>query len=394
MKLNAKSLIAITVCAIILPTIAADAPKETKTKKACCNQQQAEQPQVDLVFVLDTTGSMSGLIKEAKEKIWSIVNTVSQARPTPKVRLGIIGFRDRGDTYVTDFNPMTEDIDKIYSRLMTYQAQGGGDRPESVNQALHEAVNKMNWSKNKKTTKTIFLVGDSPPHMDYQQDVKYQESCKLARKKDIVINTVLCGNHSDTRGIWQDIAQRGGGSFFEVEQGGSTITIPTPYDVKIKKIIIELEGCKIPYGDATIQRAAMEKSKVSGSIFKSASDTANAQRAEYKIYKSKSAPTTNDLLEKLSRKDISQKDIKTEKLPQKLQKMSSEQRAVYIKDLQAKRLTLTKQLRELSDKRQQYIRENISKKKLENSFENQVFKNMNKQMKTKGLELKESDLKL
>src|SRR5262245_50330689 len=123
-------------------------------------------PQVEVVFCLDTTGSMGGLIDAAKKKIWSISNQIASGAPTPQVKIGLVAFRDRGDEYVTRVIDLTDDLDGIHQNLMKLQANGGGDTPESVNQALHEAVTKIKWSDNKKTLKLIFLVGDAPPHMD------------------------------------------------------------------------------------------------------------------------------------------------------------------------------------------------------------------------------------
>src|SRR5262245_19808721 len=158
-----------------------------------------QKPQVEVVFCLDTTGSMGGLIDAAKQKIWSICNQIDGGKPTPQVRVGLVAFRDRGDEYVTKVFDLTEDLDAIHGHLMGFRAQGGGDFPESVNQALNEAVTKITWSKNKKTLKIIFLVGDAPPHMDYPDDVKYPDTCKLAVKNDIIINTIQCGMDADTK---------------------------------------------------------------------------------------------------------------------------------------------------------------------------------------------------
>ena len=163
---------------------------------------------IEVVFVLDTTGSMSGLIRTAKEKIWAIVNSLATAKPTPSIKLGLVGFRDKGDIYITKRTDLTDDIDAVYNELMSFQAQGGGDTPESVNQALNEAVTKLHWSKDKQTYCVIFLVGDSPPKMNYQDDVKYQETCKLAATNNIIINTIQCGRNISTTQIWKEIAKR------------------------------------------------------------------------------------------------------------------------------------------------------------------------------------------
>src|SRR6516165_2556723 len=137
-------------------------------------------PDVEVVFCLDTTGSMGGLIDAAKKKIWSISNQIAAGKPTPDLKVGLVAYRDRGDAYVTKVIDLTDDLDAIHGHLMGFKAEGGGDFPESVNQALNEAVTKITWSKDKKTLKIIFLVGDAPPHMDYKDDVKYPESCQLA----------------------------------------------------------------------------------------------------------------------------------------------------------------------------------------------------------------------
>ena len=90
----------------------------------------------------------------------------------------------------------------------------GGDTPESVHQALYEAVEKITWSKAGNVYRVIFLVGDAPPHLDYQEDVRYQESCRMAARKGIVINTIQCGQIAETTPVWKDIAQLAEGRFF------------------------------------------------------------------------------------------------------------------------------------------------------------------------------------
>src|SRR5512140_2961024 len=87
-------------------------------------------PRIEVCFVLDTTGSMGGLIEGAKQKIWSIANEMISAKPTPEIRIGLVPYRDRGDEYVTKTFDLTNDIDAVYATLRTFQAAGGGDEPE------------------------------------------------------------------------------------------------------------------------------------------------------------------------------------------------------------------------------------------------------------------------
>src|SRR5947207_7980699 len=91
-------------------------------------------PRMEVVFVLDTTGSMSGMIAGAKQKIWAIANKLKSADPTPEISFGLVGYRDRGDTYVTKVYGLSDNLDEVYTHLYAFAAEGGGDTPESVNE--------------------------------------------------------------------------------------------------------------------------------------------------------------------------------------------------------------------------------------------------------------------
>src|SRR4051812_10376478 len=81
-------------------------------------------PSIEVCFVLDTTGSMGGLIDGAKQKIWSIANTIIATEPRPTVRIALVGYRDRGDAYVTKRFDLTDDIDTVFKNLTDFQADG------------------------------------------------------------------------------------------------------------------------------------------------------------------------------------------------------------------------------------------------------------------------------
>ncbi|MFV2090726.1 MAG: vWA domain-containing protein, partial [Pseudomonadales bacterium] len=136
---------------------------------------QVTAPKIEVVFVLDTTGSMTDLIQTAKDKIWSIASTMASAQPAPEIRIGLVAYRDRGDAYITRVVDLSDDLDSVYATLIDFEADGGGDGPESVNQALNDAITQISWSQDPGSYQVVFLVGDAPPHMDYPDDVKYPD---------------------------------------------------------------------------------------------------------------------------------------------------------------------------------------------------------------------------
>src|SRR5204863_8474991 len=219
-------------------------------------------PAVEVAFVLDTTGSMGGLIDGAKRKIWSIATAIVDSNPDADIRMGLVAYRDIGDDYVTKKVDLTRDIQDLYANLLELKARGGGDWPESVNEALDVAVNKLKWTTGGDTRRIVFLVGDAPPHMDYAQDTKYPVTLSVAKQKDIIVNAVLAGNARDTERVWRDIAQNGNGRFIAFPQdGGQVVIIETPFDEDIIVLQNEINGTVITYGSGALQKRTEGKTK-------------------------------------------------------------------------------------------------------------------------------------
>ena len=174
--------------------------------------------------------------------------------------MGLVAYRDIGDDYVTKTFDLTTDIQGLYADLLQLRARGGGDWPESVNEALYVGVTKMNWSRGRDSTRIIFLVGDAPPHMDYAQDMKYPEVMRLARARDITVNTVQAGSARDTERYWREIAQMGRGEYMMIPQdGGKIVVIETPYDREIIELQGRINRTVVPYGSQTQQRGVRDR---------------------------------------------------------------------------------------------------------------------------------------
>jgi Mg-chelatase subunit ChlD len=323
------------------------------TSVALAKEDEAKKPppSVEVCFVLDTTGSMQGLIDGAKQKIWSIANTIIATEPRPTVRIALIGYRDRGDAYVTKRFDLTDDIDTVFKNLTDFQADGGGDTPESVNQAMDEAVNKITWSPSRDVTKLIFLVGDAPPHMDYADDVKYTDTCTAAVKKDLRINTVQCGNIGETRPIWEEIAKRAEGQFVPLGQTGDMIVIATPFDEKLAKLSEDVSRTVLPYGEVRQQREVAMKLAAPTT----APASVSADRAMFLGLSSKAVTGAGDLVDAVKRGEVKVADVKNEDLSPEMQKMTPAEREALVAKNQAEREALQTKIAEVSRERQAYI---------------------------------------
>jgi Mg-chelatase subunit ChlD len=351
-----------------LPAGAAPAPSKPK-------------PKIEVVFCLDTTGSMGGLIEGAKQKIWSISNHIAGGKPTPDLKIGLVAYRDRKDAYITKVIDLTDDLDAIHGHLRGFQAQGGGDAPESVNQALDESVNKIKWSTDKKTLRIIFLVGDAPPHMDYADDVKYPDTCKKACEKGIIINTIQCGGDAQCQKHWKDICKLAEGSYAQIAQSGGVVAVATPYDKELAEINTELAKTTVVYGRTEMRREGEAKLAAAGALPAAAA----ADRAAFAGKSGKAA--AYDLLDAVKSGKVDLEKIKKDELPEAMRKMDLKQQKEYLDKLGKRRAELNKKAVELDKKRGAYIKEELAKKAkkedkdAKDSFDNQVLESLRKQAK-------------
>ena len=317
---------------------------------------------VDVVFVLDTTGSMRGLINAAKEKIWSIANTLASAKPTPDISMGLVGYRDRGDDYVTRVYPLSDDLDAVYKDLMDYETGGGGDGPESVNQALDEAITKLGWNQNHKTYRVVFLVGDAPPHMDYADDVKFPQTCERAAKAGISINTIQCGGLRSTTPFWTKIAQLAEGRYFRVDQSGSAVLEDTPFDKDLARLSGELDGTRVFFGSEDKRNEAEKKAADAKAVAAKAPEAAQARRAEFRGKSGlKDAAAEADLVKAVIDGKVKTEKLDREKLPEQLRELSQGDLQQHINGLVERRRELQDEIKQLAEKRQQYVKDQLAK---------------------------------
>ena len=338
---------------------------------------------IEVAFVLDTTGSMSGLIDGARRKIWSIANRLVGNQQRSGVRIALIGYRDRGDAYVTRRYDLTSDVDEIYGHLREFRAEGGGDGPESVNQALHEAVHDLSWSTADDVYRVVFLVGDAPPHTDYG-DVDFEQTARSARRGDIFVNTIQCGSWDETARVWQRIAALGGGRYAAIEQDGGMQAVATPLDDELAQLNRELAGTVIAYGEDEQRREVA--SKVARSV--GAEPETAADRLSY-LSKAGAGIVSGvrDLVDAV-RQGLELVDVVESELPARLRRMAPEERAAFIERNAAERARIKARVAELAGRRDAYLARERSRPDSggrSEGFDAQVFDAIEAQAREKGI---------
>lgn len=320
-------------------------------------------PIVEVAFVLDTTGSMGPLINGAKRKIWSIATAIVDANPDAEIRMGLVAYRDIGDVYVTKRFDLTTDIQDLYANLLELRARGGGDWPESVNEALDVAVTKLSWTQGSEICRIMFLVGDAPPHMNYAQDTKYPDVLRTARERGILVNAMQAGGARDTERVWRTIAQMGHGRYIPIPQnGGRLVVIETPYDSEIIELQNDINGTVIPYGPRERRGDVEQKTRQAVAAPQAVAAEMAGYLSRYATKSSGAAITgAGDLVAdvKAGRQKLAQ--VKKDDLPDSLRSMTVDERQAFIDKQMAKRKALNARMAALVKKRDQYLREQAAK---------------------------------
>lgn len=311
-------------------------------------------PVIEVVFALDTTGSMGDLIGGAKQKIWSIANHIVSGQPTPEVRIGLVAYRDIGDAYVTKVHQLSGDLETVFKRLKAFRADGGNDEPEHVWRGLSDAVNKMQWSDG--ATKMVFLVGDAPPHDDYRDGYTRAKILEQASKKQIVIHAIRAGTDGKTARAWAALAKAGGGAYASIDLRGGWRTSKTPMDARLAELSRELDKTAIGYGNAEVHARIGGKASagLGGGV------GMDADRGSF-IASTGAKADESDILGDMVAGKVDVNTLDASKLPPVMRPMSPAQRVSYVDEQKAKRAKIMKEMKELSAKRNAYLKSERSR---------------------------------
>ena len=326
-----------------------------------------------------------------------------------KSRIALVAYRDKGDAYVTKVLPLTSDLDKVYSTLMDFQAEGGGDTEENVRRGLAEGLSKANWSPaserlRRKVAQILFLVGDAPPHNDYQEEPDVLKTAEKAIGSGIYVNTIQCGSIEGTATVWQNIARSGEGKYFAIAGDGGVETISTPYDAPLARLGGKIGTTYLAYGGAGFGRGgsvyrAMAASKAGAleekvSLSAAAAPTAAyaaADRAVNKAVNVYAYDAQSDLLTAVESGAKKLSDVKDADLPDALKKLPPAERKKEIEKRLAERKKIRTEILALSKKRDVYLVAERKKRAIAASkkpgFDTAVAETLKKQTAKRGIKL-------
>ncbi|QGG95637.1 vWA domain-containing protein [Actinomarinicola tropica] len=204
---------------------------------------------LDVVFLLDATGSMGDEIDRLRTTIDSVSERIAALESRPDVRFGMTLYRDEGDAFVTSTFDLTSDLAAFRAALAEVQAGGGGDYPEALDEGLADALSAHSWRDPAEAVQLVFLVADAPPQVGRDVPVPYDASIRDATGRGIKIFPVASSESDDqAEAVFRQLAQATGARFVFLSYGaggaatgGSTDIASTDYEeLALDELVVRL----------------------------------------------------------------------------------------------------------------------------------------------------------
>ncbi|MCK5147598.1 carboxypeptidase-like regulatory domain-containing protein [bacterium] len=155
------------------------------------NKKSPDALPVDILFILDTTGSMGEEINRLKKTIEIINLNLESLSNQSLIRYGMVLYRDRSDEYITKITPFTSNLKQFLGELNNVTVDGGGDTPEALQSALKSAMNDFDW--NQDGLRLSFIVTDAPPQLYADQAYNYTHAMTMAKQNGVKLFSVGTG---------------------------------------------------------------------------------------------------------------------------------------------------------------------------------------------------------
>lgn len=346
---------------------------------------------VQVAILFDTSNSMDNLIDQAKARIWSIVNEISNLRyegGVPTMQFALYEYGNDGlsqaDDYLRQVLNFTSDLDDLSQKMFSLQTNGGSEYCGAV---IQKALDELEWSKDQTDLKMVYIAGNEEFN---QGTVDYKKSCVNARSQSVYINSIFCGAHDEgIRLNWLDGADCSGGDYFNIDSDKEMVYIKTPYDSIIQQYNDSLNTTYYGYGSIGGAKKMMQVSEDSNA--ETMAPSVAADRAVSKSKKSAYNNATWDLIDASEAgKDIN--ELKEEELPEEFKNKTPEEKTALLEAKKLEREKYQTKIGELAVERENFIAD--EKKKMAekgeeiDDFGSAVNLSIENRAKTNGFEKK------
>ncbi len=324
-----------------------------------------DQHVIELAICLDTSGSMGGLLNSARQKLWTIVNDLAQAEPTPTLRVALLSYGNDGHNaengWVNIETPFTQDLDRVSQMLFGLTTNGG---TELVGRVVQTSLQELDWHASDGALRMIFVAGNESADQDEQ--VAARSICREAAARGIDVNAIYCvygSDDSEIRPGWRELAGSGNGEFAMIDQDNGSVVIATPYDQTLITLSAALNETYIPFGEAGeagCSNQAEQDANAAGLNFSSA-----ASRAATKAGKLYSCGSW-DLVDAIRTGEVDLTTMNEEDLPEDMRAMSRAERMAKIKSMQKQRIELQGEISELDGRRQALLNKELARQSTTN----------------------------
>jgi hypothetical protein len=278
------------------------------------------------------------------------------------------------DHYLRKILGFTSDLDDISKELFSLTTNGGSEYCGAV---ISASLSQLDWGNDADDLKMIFIAGNEP---FTQGNVDYRDAANMAKEKDVVVNTIFCGDF--THGVntkWKEGAQLAYGDYMAINHNQQTVHIPSPYDDLILQLNIQLNGTYIPYGQYGREKVAMQEVQDdNASTYGKANAVKRTVSKSSHFYKN----SNWDLVDAEEEADFSYDKLKKEDLPDNLKGKSKAEIKAYVQKQKKERERIQAEIAKLNEQRRAFIAN--EKKNPDNGLESAMIEALKKQAKKKN----------
>lgn len=338
---------------------------------------------IQLAILLDTSGSMDGLIDQARSRIWRIVNELAATRKNgraPRLQVALYEYGQSSipaaQDYLRRIVPFSGDLDRVSEELFRLRTNGG---EEFCGRVIQAAVSELAWSGGSDDMKMIVIAGNEP---FTQGPSDYRSACRQAISRGIVVNTIFCGNyHEGLQTGWKAGADLADGQYVAIDADNAPPPISAPQDEVIARLGRELNGTYIAYG----------REGGSGKKRQEAQDmNAAASGAEIAVQRvaAKAAPQYSnsawDLVDANTSGTVKLEELRVDELPAEMKGMSPQQRGEYVAAMQEKRAALQKKIATLNAERERFVKDKTKNQAAAGTLDEAILRALRAQAEKKG----------